>query len=227
MFFRPSLNMSALGRTLAVLLVVSLMPAPVHAEDAGDASDAGDAALGKGLFSVCMACHGPNGLGNQAMNAPKLAGQEPWYLIKQMQLFQNNARGSAPGDMHGMQMAAMAKGPQLASEEALVNLAAFIAAFPDQAPAPTVAGDPETGKALYGICAACHGAQAEGNEAMAGPRLAGQNDWYMVSQIKKFKVGQRGYHDADHGGRQMRPMVATLSDDQAINDVVAYISTLQ
>ncbi len=187
---------------------------------------AGDAAAGKALYPVCTACHGPNGQGNQAMNAPKLAGQEAWYIIKQMQLFQNDARGTAPGDMQGMQMAAMAKGPQLATEEALQNLAAYIGTFPDEPITPTVTGDVEAGKAAYMVCAACHGDKAQGNEAMAGPRLAGQNDWYLVNQIKKYQQGQRGYHDMDHGGRQMRPMVATLTDDAAINNVVAYINTL-
>jgi cytochrome c oxidase subunit 2 len=129
--------------------------------------------------------------------------------------------------MQGMQMAAMAKGPQLASEEALQNLAAYIGTFPVEPTVPTVTGDVEAGKAAYMVCAACHGDKAQGNEAMAGPRLAGQNDWYLVNQIKKFKQGQRGYHDMDNGGRQMRPMVATLTDDAAINNVVAYINTLQ
>jgi len=211
MSFRCSLKLLA-------VLIVGLAPAWAMA---------GDASIGKGLFPVCTACHGPTGLGNQAMNAPKLAGQEAWYIVKQMQLFQNNARGSAPGDMAGMQMAAMAKGPQLDDEASLQNLAAYIATFPDEYPAPTVSGDVAAGKALYLVCAACHGANAEGIEAVAGPRLAGQNDWYMVSQIKKFKQGQRGYHNMDHGGRQMRPMVTTLVDDQAINDVVAYIATLK
>ncbi len=192
----------------------------------GPSATAGDAAAGKSLYPVCTACHGPAGLGNQAMNAPKLAGQESWYLIKQMELFQTDARGTAPGDMQGMQMGAMAKGPQLKGDEALANLAAYIGTFPDEAPAITVAGDAERGKTLYAVCAACHGDKAQGIEAMAGPRLAGQNDWYLVTQIKKFKAGQRGYHPSDHGGRQMRPMVATLTDDQAINDVVAYINTL-
>ena len=188
---------------------------------------AGDAEAGKALYPVCTACHGPAGQGNQAMNAPKLAGQEAWYIVKQMQLFQNDARGTAPGDMQGMQMAAMAKGPQLASEQALQNLAAYIGTFPEEPVASTVSGDVEAGKAAYMVCAACHGDKAQGNEAMAGPRLAGQNDWYLVNQIKKFKQGQRGYHDMDLGGRQMRPMVATLADDAAINNVVAYINSLQ
>ena len=190
------------------------------------ASAEGNADAGKSLFPVCTACHGPQGQGNQAMNAPKLAGQESWYLIKQMQLFQQGARGTAPGDMTGMQMAAMSKGPQLASPEALANLAAYIQTFPDTPPATTVTGDVERGASLYPVCAACHGQKGEGNEAMAGPRLTGQNDWYPVSQIKKFKQGQRGYHNADHGGRQMRPMVNMLTNDEAINDVVAYINSL-
>ena len=188
---------------------------------------AADAAVGKSLYPVCSACHGPTGQGNQAMNAPKLAGQEPWYLIKQMQLFQNDARGTAPGDMHGQQMAAMAKGPALKSTAALENLAAYVATLPDQPSTSTISGDVAAGKALYPVCGACHGDKAQGNEAMAGPRLAGQNDWYLVSQIKKFQQGQRGYHNSDHGGRQMRPMASTLTSDKAINDVVAYISSLQ
>ena len=192
----------------------------------GLAQAEGDAQAGKSLFPVCTACHGPTGQGNQAMNAPKLAGQEDWYIIKQMKLFQSGARGTAPGDMQGMQMAAMAKGPQLQGDEALANLAAYIGTFENIAPAVTVSGDAAAGKALYTVCAACHGDKAQGNEAMAGPRLAGQNDWYLVSQINKFKNGQRGYHDSDHGGRQMRPMVATLANDKAVNDVVAYINSL-
>ncbi len=202
-------------------MVVALVPFAVSAWAEGNAE------AGKSLYPVCTACHGPDGAGNQAMNAPKLAGQEGWYFVKQMQLFQSGARGAAPGDMHGLQMAAMAKGPQLATTQALEDLAAYVATFPDEAPADTVTGDVEAGKQAYVVCAACHGDKAQGNEAMAGPKLVGQNDWYMVNQIKKFKERQRGYHDSDHGGRQMAPMVATLTDDKAINDVVAYINSLK
>lgn len=218
---RPRNNMkipNPYGWTYVCLLVLGLFSASAWA---------GDAAAGKALFPVCTACHGPTGQGNQAMNAPKLAGLSSWYFIKQMQLFQNDARGTAPGDMHGMQMAAMAKGPQLTGDAALANLAAYVATFPDEPTAQTVAGDAKAGAALYPVCAACHGQRAEGIEAMAGPRLAGQNDWYLVAQIKKFQKGQRGYHNSDHGGRQMRPMASTLTSEQAINDVVAYIRSME
>ena len=209
---------SLIAKALAFAFVFVVFPA--NAQE-------GDAGKGKSLFPVCMACHGPQGQGNQAMNAPKLAGQEGWYFVKQMQLFQTGARGTAPGDMHGMQMASMSKGPQLANEQALWDLAAYVDTLPDNGITPTVNGDAEAGARLYPICAACHGQKAEGNQAMAGPKLSGQSDWYLVAQIKKFKAGQRGYHNSDHGGRQMRPMVATLTDDKAINDVVAYINTLK
>ena len=213
------MSLRNVSRRLCAIFVLGMVVPMAFAE--------GDPEAGKALFPVCTACHGPQGNGNQAMNAPKLAGQESWYIIKQMQLFQNDARGTAPGDMHGMQMAAMAKGPQLKSEEALANLAAYIGTFPDEPPLTTVQGDIENGKTLYAVCAACHGQKAEGLEAMAGPRLAGQNDWYMVAQIKKFQKRQRGYHNMDHGGRQMQPMVMMLTDDKSINDVVAYINSLK
>lgn len=187
----------------------------------------GDASKGKALFPVCSACHGPKAQGNQAMNAPKLTGLGTGYFVKQMQLFQQGARGAAPGDLQGMQMASMSKGPRFQGEQALADLAAYVDSLPNEPAAATVEGDAAAGAKLYPVCAACHGQKAEGNEAMGGPALAGQSDWYMVNQIKKFKKNQRGYHNADHGGRQMKPMVATLTTDQAINDVIAYINTLR
>ncbi|MDG1134426.1 MAG: c-type cytochrome [Pseudomonadales bacterium] len=186
----------------------------------------GDPAKGKSLYPVCTACHGVNGAGNQAMGAPKISGQLAFYTLKQLQLFQSGARGTAAGDTKGMQMAAMSKGPQLKSEQALANLVAYVSSLPDTPIAATISGDVNKGRVAYPVCAACHGVQGEGNEAMAGPRLTGQSDWYLVAQLKKFKSGQRGYHNSDHGGRQMRAMTATLVNDQAINDVVAYINSL-
>ena len=206
-----------------ILLLVACLGCPASALWA---NETGDAARGKNLYPVCTACHGPQGAGNAAMKAPKIAGQMSWYVQRQMELFQQGARGTAAGDMQGMQMAAMAKGPQLKDPQALADLVAYIGTFPDRAPQPSVTGNVETGKQLYAVCASCHGNNAEGVEAMAGPRLSGQSDWYLVSQLQKFKKGQRGYNNADHGGRQMRGMVATLTTDQAMRDVVAYINTL-
>jgi cytochrome c oxidase subunit 2 len=186
---------------------------------------AADAAAGKAAYAVCAACHGQQGEGNQAMNAPRLAGQQGWYIKRQLESYRNGLRGTAPGDTHGMQMRPMAM--SVADPAAVDNLIAYIGTFPDKPNAPTVQGDVAAGKTAYGVCSACHGANAEGNEQMGGPRLVGQDDWYLVRQIQGYQKGLRGYDPKDTFGMQMKPMAATLSSEKAINDVVAYINSLR
>jgi cytochrome c oxidase subunit II len=88
------------------------------------------------------------------------------------------------------------------------------------------AGDPVRGKTLYATCGACHGQNAEGMEALNAPRLAGQETWYTVRQLQNFKNGVRGNNPRDTYGMQMAPMSQTLPDDQAMEDVAAYIQSL-
>lgn len=88
------------------------------------------------------------------------------------------------------------------------------------------AGDAAKGKALYATCGACHGANAEGMEALNAPKLAGQEAWYLTRQLQNFKGGIRGSNPKDVYGMQMAPMAQTLPNDQAIEDVVAYIVSL-
>jgi cytochrome c oxidase subunit 2 len=53
------------------------------------------------------------------------------------------------------------------------------------------------------------------------------SDWYLVTQLKNFKQGIRGAHPKDMYGQQMTLMANVLVDDRAINDLVAYVNTLQ
>ena len=85
----------------------------------------------------------------------------------------------------------------------------------------------ERGQALYRVCAACHGEDGAGNPDTQAPRLAGQHPWYLERQLRNFRAGVRGVDTADVNGRMMRPMANGLPDDQAVTDVVAYISTLR
>jgi cytochrome c oxidase subunit 2 len=186
---------------------------------------AADLAAGQQAFAVCAACHGQSGEGNVAMNAPKLAGQQGWYIKRQLEAYRTGLRGTAKGDVYGAQMRPMAMA--VSAPEAVENVVAYIASLPDVADAATVIGDAAAGKTAYMVCAACHGADAQGNEQMAGPRLAGQSDWYLVRQINNYRNGLRGYSPKDIYGNQMKPMAATLADEQAINNVVAYIYSLQ
>jgi cytochrome c oxidase subunit II len=104
---------------------------------------------------------------------------------------------------------------------------AWLASYPTYAQTKAeVPGDATAGQALYAVCAACHGAQAEGNPAVNAPKLSGQSDWYLRRQLRNFKSGARGSDDREVFGKVMAPMAATLPDDAAIKNVVAYIKTL-
>lgn len=107
--------------------------------------------------------------------------------------------------------------------KATIVLAAFVSLF---ATGTFAAGDAERGKALYATCGACHGANAEGMEALNAPRLAGQEEWYVIRQLKNFKEGIRGTNPKDTFGMQMAPMAMTLPNEQAMEDVAAYIKSL-
>jgi cytochrome c oxidase subunit 2 len=87
-------------------------------------------------------------------------------------------------------------------------------------------GNVVAGQALFATCAACHGAHAEGNIALNAPKLTGQSAWYLERELKLFKQGARGTHEKDVYGKMMAPMAATLADDAAIQNVVAYIASL-
>ncbi len=117
------------------------------------------------------------------------------------------------------------RGSVVVEEEAAFQ--AWLSGYPTFAQTSAqAAGDAATGKPLYAVCAACHGLQAEGNPALNAPKLSGQGDWYLKRQLKSFKNGARGTHEKDVFGKMMAPMAATLSDDAAIDNVIAYIKTL-
>ena len=184
----------------------------------------GDEVAGQAAYAVCASCHGQQGEGNQQLNAPKLAGQEKWYLRRQLEYFKTGVRGTGPGDTFGMAMGPMAN--TLVDDAAVENVIAYIQTLPDEPPTKTVVGDIENGEDIYNTCAVCHGQQGEGYAFMNAPRQAGLDDWYLVTQLKNFRSGARGAHSGDAYGMQMNMMAAILNTDQAINDVVAYINTL-
>lgn len=200
------------------ILMAALLTAPA-------VSLAADVAAGQAAYAVCAACHGQKGEGNVAMNAPQLAGQEGWYIKRQLAAYRDGLRGTAAGDTFGMQMRPMAMAVSDPTAEA--NLIAYIESLPETDSAPTVSGDVAAGQAAYAVCAACHGAKGEGNEQLGGPRLAGQDDWYLIRQLNNYNKGLRGYDPRDTYGMQMKPMAATVATEKAAADVVAYINTLE
>ena len=184
-----------------------------------------DLALGQASYAVCSACHGADGMGNTVLNAPKIAGQEAWYVERQLAYYKSGVRGAHPEDTFGQTMAPMMA--TLADDQAIRNVAAYVESM-SGAPAPkTITGDVERGAELYRTCAVCHGQNGEGIQAANAPRAAGMSDWYLARQLEYFKTGVRGAHEDDMYGMQMNMMARMLKDDNAINDVVAYMNTLE
>ena len=187
-------------------------------------SVAGNAQVGAAQYAVCAACHGQQGEGLQALNAPKISGQEPWYLRRQLNAYKSGHRGTHPDDVFGQQMAPMAA--TLANDAAIENVIAHIQTFPDNPAPQTIDGNLRNGEKLYVVCAYCHGGNAEGIQAINAPRMAGMTDWYLARQLENFRSGARGGHPQDFYGMQMGFMGRTLQTDDQITDVIAYINTL-
>ncbi len=76
------------------------------------------------------------------------------------------------------------------------------------------AGDAEAGKSKAAACGGCHG--VDGNSFVPTfPKLAGQNEKYIVNQLKAFKDSKGRKNDI------MAGMVAALSE-QDMKDIGAY-----
>ena len=175
-------------------------------------------------FVYCTVCHGVQMGGNVVIQAPRLSGMERWYVERQLQAFKNGWRGMHDDDTYGVEMQPMAA---ILSDKEIAEVASYVRSV-DSAPAEaTIEGSVTRGKTLYASCAACHKADASGNEILASPPLTGLNDWYLLTQLQHYKSGVRGSNPADTYGLQMQAAAGMLPDEQAMKDVVRYITSLR
>jgi cytochrome c oxidase subunit II len=186
-----------------------------------------DLAAGQQLYAICASCHGQNAEGNQAMNAPKLAGLQPWYIERQLNYYKAGVRGTAEGDTAGAMMRPMAM--VLADDTAVRNVSAYIDSLPNTPAAPTiVTADIARGARIYDRnCAACHLKDGSGTWYTDAPNLVGMNDWYFVTQINNFARKIRGNHPGDAYGEQMVSMATAMDGNAEIEAVAAYIHSLR
>ncbi len=85
-------------------------------------------------------------------------------------------------------------------------------------PLATFAGDAVAGKEKASTCASCHGADGISANSL-WPNLAGQQEQYLIKQLKAFREGERT-------DPLMSPMAKSLSDTD-IEDLAAYYATLK
>ena len=180
---------------------------------------AGDAAAGKEKSVTCLACHGPDGNSPNPI-WPKLAGQHPSYIRKQLQDFKSGARKN---DLMTPMVAPL-------NDQDVENLAAYFASQAQTA--GTAAPDQVTmgeriyraGNANSGVaaCMACHGPDGMGNPSALFPRISGQHAAYLEQSLKDFRSGIR---DNDAGG-MMRGVAAKMTDAE-ITAVAQYVQGLR
>lgn len=87
----------------------------------------GNAEKGKALYQTCIACHGVDGNGNEALNSPPIHSTDDWYMLTQLKNFKGGVRGAHPKDASGATMAPMAM--TLADEQAMKDVIAYVASL--------------------------------------------------------------------------------------------------
>lgn len=212
-----------LVRALALCTTVSLAHAP-HALAAGSAE------AGKAKAAACMACHGPDG--NSATDMwPKIAGQLPQYISKQLVDFKAGRRKNE-------QMSPMA---QPLSDQDIADLSAFFAT--QKANRADVRNKEQlaSGQKIYlkgkgrpevvPACIGCHSPDGSGkadwSATMKNPpptlaaAIGGQHPAYTQRQLHAYKSGGRTNDEA----HVMRDIAGRMSEAE-IAAVAEYVATL-
>jgi cytochrome c553 len=173
---------------------------------------------------VCAACHGADGNSVAPAN-PKIAGQIPEYLQKQLADFK------AQGGKKPVRESAIMNGMVANLSDAdMKGLAAY---YGGQAQKPAAAADKDLasqgqklwrgGDVAHGIpaCSGCHGPAGAGIPAQF-PRLSGQFAEYIAAQLTAFREGKR----ANDRNGVMRGVAAHMNDGQ-IRAVAEYAAGLR
>jgi cytochrome c553 len=178
----------------------------------------GNAARGQAKAAACAGCHGADGNGGADPTWPKLAGQDPDYIAKQLVDFKSGARKDPI--MSGL-------AAPLSAQDAK-DIGAYYASLK---PRPGVAKSAELAKqgeriyrggiAYRGVsaCMSCHGPSGHGIPPRY-PRVSGQNAAYAEKQMLAFKSGARS-NDGD-----IMTRIAFRMSEQEIKAVSDYMAGL-
>ena len=166
------------------------------------------AAAGRKAAFLCVHCHGENGV-STLDHVPNLAGQNPVYLLNQIDKFGDGRRKDE--FMTGL--------VKMLKPEDRINMAVFYASQPVK-PTPSQDAFVEQAGARHfaRACAGCHGAKGHGNREIA--RLAGQQRGYIRDALKGYRQAAGLRADA-----RMTGAAKGLSDPD-ITALAAYLATL-
>ena len=171
------------------------------------AAQPSDLGRGSSLAQRCSMCHGPTGI--TVAGAPKLTGQYPIAIFKQLRDFQSGTRANPimGGMAHSL------------TDTEMRQLAVYYASLHRSASAGPVGSAPaivKWGAPMRNIppCGSCHG---EIDHTLAGPWLEGEPEAYLRSQLTAFASAER-HNDID---AQMR-VIAHAMSPQEIEQAAAY-----
>ena len=122
-------------------------------------------AMGKVLYADnCAACHGSAARGNQLLGAPDLSDSD-W-------LYGGDGKAILTSILDGRR-GVMPPWGQALGEEGVDNVAAYVLSLSWGTPRGVAdLLKANAGKKLFSACAACHGADGKGNQALGAPNLA-------------------------------------------------------
>lgn len=170
----------------------------------------------------CAECHGLDGAGNH-IKFPRLAGQNPGYIVKQLYDFRNGKRSNDGGQMQ--------KTATEVKEADYPRVATWFAAQTPPWPKPTLEGPADLDRARKLVrsgadgmdaCLSCHSSTALGliDKAIVGPRIAGQRDFYLAKQLTDYREGRRSGNDPD----QIMTRIAHKLSDADIAGLALFLS---
>ncbi|HHH36301.1 MAG TPA: c-type cytochrome [Gammaproteobacteria bacterium] len=192
---------------------------------------------GKGSVPACNSCHGADGMGDDNLGTPRLAGQISQFIVKQLEDFatdrrqdttmfvmNTNAKGLSAQDrrdvaayvstLKNYKIRTVLGQQQLVEAKAGSNLKELAANG-------TEIGKRHLGKAIvnYGApergipaCRSCHGYNGRGVDPIY-PKIGGQRFTYIVNQLKNFREGKRKNDPMS----QMQVVARKLSDEDILN----------
>lgn len=184
---------------------------------------------GKVIFEqVCSACHGMDGGGKAELKSPAIASLPEYYAKNQIASFREGRRGHHPEDTQSFLMGSIAKQLTAVQTEAVItHLTKMPRTIPAEFEKDSKDADLANGMMLFQErCMECHRYNATGEIAFGSPPLVGQQAWYIMAQIEKFKNGQRGTVKGDVNGAKMVLSSNFIEDKQMLRDIVAYIVSL-
>ena len=140
-------------------------------------------------YAHCVSCHLHDGSGRPDGSIPRLTGQRKAVLANKLHRLRSGM----------MRLPVMDPYARTMPPDEITVIATYLSELPELDLSTGDLGDADRarGAALFAEhCAACHGANGEGSDALFASRLCGQYPGYLERRLAEAAAGSRGDADA-------------------------------